>query len=125
MNRVGMQIIDILEWAGTQYLKPGDPDLYRAYLLQIGGADTLQHYDGTATYWDRVQMILDTFFGSSERAQICAQMIGHGALSKLPEFRDFLACALAERRLQSVLRAAAIIHSTKLRMRSGAEGRTF
>ena len=114
MDQVGAQVIDILEWAGTQYLKPGDPDLYRAYLLHTGGTDTLQQYDGTETYWDHVQIVLDTFFTSSERAEICIQMIGHSGLCALPEFRGFLTRALAERRLQSMLRAAAIIRSTKL-----------
>jgi hypothetical protein len=115
MNQVGTAIIDILEWAGTQYLKPGDPDLYRAYLLHVGGAGTLQRYDGTETYWDRVQIILDTFFASCERAEICAQVIGHHELRGCPEFRGFLARALAERRLQTMLRATAVIASTKLR----------
>jgi hypothetical protein len=122
---VGTEISDILEWAGAQYLKPADPDLYQAYLLQIGGTDTLQHYDGTEAYWDRVQVILDTFFSSSERAEICGQIIGHGALGRLSGFRGFLARALAERRLQSVLRAAAIIHSTSRQINSSADGRTL
>lgn len=114
MDQVGAQIIDILEWAGTQYLKPGDPDLYRAYLLHTEGTDTLQQYDGTERYWDRVQIVLDTFFTSSERAEICVQMLGHSGLRALPEFRGFLTRALAERRLQNMLRATAIIHSTRL-----------
>jgi hypothetical protein len=124
MDRLGTEISDILEWAGTQYLKPADPDIYRAYLLQIGGTDTLQHYDDTEAYWDRVQVILDTFFSSSERAEICAQILGHDGLGRLRGFQGFLARALAERRLQSVLRAAAIIHSTRRQVRSSADGRT-
>jgi len=114
-DQVGAEIFDILEWAGTQYLKPGDPDLYRNYLLHIGGTRTLQHYDGSETYWDRVQVILDTFFTSSERAGICVQMIGDSAICVLPEFRGFWRRALAERRLQTMLRATAIIRSTRQR----------
>jgi hypothetical protein len=113
MDQVGPEIFDILEWAGTQYLKPGDPDLYVNYLLHIGGTGTLQHYDGSETYWDRVQVILDTFFTSSERAEICAQMIGDNAICAVPEFRSFWRRALAERRLQAMLRATAIIRSTR------------
>ncbi|MGH6897340.1 MAG: hypothetical protein ACREJ5_12480 [Geminicoccaceae bacterium] len=124
MDQVGAEIFAILEWAGTQYLKPGDPDLYRNYLLHIGGTDTLQHYDGTETYWDRVQIILDTFFSSSERAGICTQVIGYSGFCALPEFRGFWMRALAERRLQSMLRATAIIRSTKLRVGSAAARRS-
>jgi hypothetical protein len=123
MDRVGAEIVDILEWAGTQYLKPGDPDLYRAYLLHVGAARTLRQYDGTETYWDQVQLILDAFFTSSERAEICAQVIGHHELRGRPEFRDFLMRALAERRLQNMLRATAVIASTKLDARSAAARR--
>jgi hypothetical protein len=122
MDQVGVETFDILDWAGAQYLKPSDPDLYRNYLLHIGGTDTLQRYDGTATYWDRVQAILDTFFNSSERAEICAQMIG--GFCALPEFRDFWIRALAERRLQSMLRATAIIRSTRQRAGSAAARRS-
>lgn len=115
MDQVGVEIFDVLEWAGAQYLKPSDPDLYRNYLLHIGGTDTLQRYDGTVTYWDRVQAILDSFFTSSERAEVCAQVIRHSGFCALPEFRGFWMRALAERRLQSMLRATAIIRSTSLR----------
>ena len=111
MDQVGAEIVDILEWAGTQYLKPGDPDLYRAYLLHVGAARPLRRYDGTERYWDHVQLILDAFFTSSERAEICAQVIGHHELRGCPEFRGFLTRALAERRLQSMLRATAVIRS--------------
>ena len=114
MDQVGAEVSDILEWAGTQYLKPGDPDLYRAYLLHIGGTDALQQYDRSEAYWDRVQVILDTFFTSSERAEVCAQLIGQSRLCALPEFRSFLRRSLAERRLQHMLRAASIIHATRL-----------
>ena len=122
-DQVGAEIFDILDWAGTQYLKPGDPHLYRNYLLHIGGTDTLQHYDGSETYWERLQAILDTFFTSSERAEICVQMIGDNAICALPEFRGFWRRALAERRLQTMLRATAIIRSTKRRAGSAAARR--
>ena len=115
MDQVGAAIFEILDWAGTQYLKPDDPDLYRNYLLHIGGTGTLQQYDGTETYWDRVQAILDTFFTSSERAEICVQMIGDSGVCALPEFRGFWRRAVAERRLQTMLRATAIIRSTRQR----------
>jgi hypothetical protein len=108
MTRVGAVIVDILEAAGARYLREDEPDLYRAYLLNIGGADTVRRYDRTETYWDRVQLILDGFFSSRERAQICTEVIARGELWARPEFRGFLMRAIAERRLQSILAAAMI-----------------
>ena len=108
MDKVGAEIVDILEQAGAHYLRQNEPDLYQAYVLNIGATEALRRYDGTETYWDRVQAILDTFFSSSERAVICTQLIADRALCALPEFRAFLTRAIAERRLQSVLGAAPI-----------------
>jgi hypothetical protein len=123
MNQVGAAVVDILDSAGAQYLKASDPDLYRAYLLNVGGTDTLRRYDGTETYWDSVQAILDTFFSSRERAEICAHVMNQAKLRKLPEFRGFLMRALAERRLQSLLVAAMIGQSSRAGERSGATRR--
>src|SRR5918995_3326250 len=103
MEQVGAVIVDILERAGARHLKQNEPDLYRAYLLNIGGTDKVRRYDPTETYWDRVQLILDGFFSSQERAQICTEVIAHGELWARPEFRGFLRQAIAERRLQSML----------------------
>ena len=90
MNKVGAEIVDILERAGAQYLSQIEPDLYQAYLLNVGATQALRRYDGTETYWDRVQAILDAFFSSSERAEICTELIAHRALWDLPECRGFL-----------------------------------
>ena len=103
MGQTGAVIVDILERAGARYLKPSEPDLYRAYLLNIGGADTVRRYKRTETYWDRIQLILDGFFSARERAQICAEVIACSGLCAQPEFRGFLASAIAEHRLQSML----------------------
>lgn len=100
---VGARIVDMLESAGRRYLKPSDPDLYRAFLLHVSGTDLLRRYDGSEVYWQRVQAILDTFFGADERAVICARMIEQHALRRLPEFRSFLARATAECRLQELV----------------------
>jgi hypothetical protein len=106
MEDTGAVIVDILERAGARFLRHSEPDLYRAYLLNIGGADTMRRYDGTETYWDRVQLILDGFFSAGERAQICAEVIAQGELRAQPEFRGFLTSAIAEHRLQSMLATA-------------------
>ena len=108
MEEMGAVIVDILERAGARFLRHSEPELYRAYLLNIGGADTVRRYDRTATYWERIQLILDGFFSARERAQICAEVIAHDALRARPEFRGFLTSAIAEHRLQSMLAAALV-----------------
>ena len=123
MDQVGAVIVGILERAGARYLKQDEPDLYRAYLLNIGGTDTVRHYDRTETYWDRVQLILDGFFSSQERAQICTEVIAHGELWVRPEFRGFLMRAIAERRLQAMLVTATMAPRIRLDTRSAAARR--
>jgi hypothetical protein len=123
MAQVGAAIVDILERAGARYLKQDDPDLYRAYLLNVGGTDTVRCYDRTETYWDRVQLILDGFFSAQERAQICTEVIARGELWILPEFRGFLMSATAERRLQGVLASAMVGSRPRTGARSAAARR--
>jgi hypothetical protein len=105
--RLGAKIVDVLEQAGERYLKGTAPDAYAAFLLQVGGADTLREYEPSATYWERVQAILDHFFASPERAEIMARLIGEGGLRGRPEFRSFSDHARAERQVQEVIALAA------------------
>jgi hypothetical protein len=123
MNKVGTEIVDILERAGLQYLSQNEPDLYQAYLLNVGATQALRRYDGTEAYWDRVQAILDAFFSSSERAEICTELIARRTLWDLPECRSFLIRALAERRLQSLLAAVPMGSGTGLNVWPTAERR--
>jgi hypothetical protein len=123
MDHVGAVIVDILERAGARYLKRNEPDLYWAYLLNIGGTHAVRRYDQTETYWDRVQLILDGFFSSKERAQICTELIAHGELWGRAEFRGFLMRAIAERRLQSMLATVPIRAPISLAPRSAAARR--
>jgi hypothetical protein len=103
MNNVGAEVVDIMERAGLQYLSQNEPDLYQAFLLNVGATQALRRYDGTETYWDRVQAVLDAFFSSGERAEICTELIARRTVWDLPECRGFLMRALAERRLQRLL----------------------
>ena len=123
MKQVGAVIVDILERAGARYLREGEPDLYRAYLLNIGGTDTVRRYDRTETYWDRVQLILDGFFSLKERAQICTELIAHEELRARQEFRGFLMRAIAERRLQAMLSTATMAPHIRPATRSAAARR--
>ena len=123
MGHAGAVIVDILERAGAQYLKHNEPDLYRAYLLNIGATDTVRRYDCTETYWDRIQLILDGFVSSKQRAQIGTELIARGELRTRPEFRGFLMRAIAERRLQSMLATATLAPHIRLDARSAAARR--
>jgi hypothetical protein len=123
MNKVGAEVVDILERAGLQYLSQNEPDLYQAYLLNVGATQALRHYDGSETYWDRLQAILDTFFCSSERAEICTELIAPRTLWDLPECRGFLTRALAERRLQGLLAATPMGAGMRLNVWPTAERR--
>ena len=103
---LGAAVIELLEQAGEHLLGATAPDAYAAFLHQVGGANTLRRYEASATYWERVQAMLDTFFTSAERAEICARLITRAELRCRPEFQDFLATALAERRVQEVIATA-------------------
>jgi hypothetical protein len=124
MEEMGALIVDILERAGARFLRHSDPDLYRAYLLNIGGADTVRRYDRTTTYWDRIQLILDGFFSARERAQICAEVIAQDELRTRPEFGGFLTTAIAEHRLQSMLADGLVATPNRPEARSPVARRT-
>jgi hypothetical protein len=104
--RLGAKIIDVLEQAGELYLKKTAPDAYAAFLLQVGGADTLRVYEASATYWERVQAMLDSFFTSAERAEIAARLIEQVGLRCRPELGSFLDHARAERQMQDLIAVA-------------------
>lgn len=108
---MGERIIGVLEEAGRRYLGATDSRAYSALLLQIGGTDALRAYDASEAYWGHVQAVLDTFFTSAQRAEICAGLIDQPELRARPEFREFLDHALAERRLQELIRIAALASS--------------
>ena len=103
--RLGAKITAVLEQAGELYLKKAAPDAYAVFLLQVGGADTLRVYEASATYWDRVQAMLDSFFTSAERADISARLIERVGRRARPELCGFLDQARAERRMQDLIAA--------------------
>jgi len=103
---VGPHVIQILEEAGERYLSEANPPIHRALLLHVGGG-VLRRYEPTPSYWEQVQAILDCFFSSGERAQICAEMMVMCNLRARPEARGFFDRALAEIRLQQLARSTA------------------
>ena len=101
-KQVGATVFELLEEAGERWLPP---EVHQIFLFQIGGAKVVSRYKPSEAYWDRIQKILDKFFSSEERADICARLIGHQDLHTRPECRRFLAEAFAERRLQDLMAA--------------------
>ena len=104
--QVGLRVMQILEEAGERYLSATNPPVHRALLLHVG-AGVLRRYEPTPAYWDRVQAVLDCFFASAERAQICAELMVVCNLRARPETRGFFDRALAEIRLQQLARSTA------------------
>ncbi len=109
--RVEDRVIEALEQAGKRYLGATDSRTYSTLLLHVGGTDALRAYDGSAAYWKYVQAVLDTFFSSAQRVEICAGLIDRPELRARPEFGGFLAHALAERRVQELIGSAALASS--------------
>ena len=108
---MGVSIVELLETAGKRYLGEVQSKTYAAFLLQIGGTNALRSYDASGSYWERVQAVLDAFFSSAERAEICVGLTDRAELRARPEFRSFHASALAERRLQELITAAMVASS--------------
>lgn len=121
--RLGARIIDVLEQAGELYLKRTAPDAYAAFLLQVGGTDTLRVYEASATYWERVQAMLDSFFTSAERAEIAARLIDQVGTRRRPELRSFLDHARAERQMQDLIAAASAVATRSTEAIAARRGR--
>jgi hypothetical protein len=101
--QVGTAVIDILERAGEQHLRKIAPEFYNEFLWQIDGAGTFRHYDGSDIYWRRIQVALDFFFTSEQRAEICRRLMQQAGLDGRPECRSFRASALAESRMADLI----------------------
>lgn len=105
-GQLDVQVVGILEEAGERNLREAEPQTHRALLLHVG-AGTLRRYERSPAYWERVQAVLDNFFDSAQRAQICAELMVLCDLRARPEARGFFDRALAEIRLQQMARSVA------------------
>ena len=108
---VGTAVIDVLERAGKRHLMQTSLECYHQFLWQIHGAGTLRHYDGSDLYWRRIQVAIDFFFTSEQRAEICRSLLRQMDLHGCAECRSFWAYALAESRMADIvadLRLAAV-----------------
>lgn len=111
-EQVGKFVLQVLEQAGERWLAP---EVYRIFLFHIGGTRTVRRYEPSEAYWDRIQTIIDCFFCSSERAEICARLLERDDLRTRPEFQGFLAQALAERRLQAYVQGSRLTRAAPAR----------
>lgn len=103
MNRhVGVRVVEVLEHAGARFLEP--TDLYQVFLHHVGATGSFRQYDGRKVYWQRLQILLDTFFTAGERAEICDELLARLDLLGRRDAYDFLSEALAERRLRELRR---------------------
>lgn len=103
-QQVGMQVVEVLEQAGVRYLKPMAPDAFAIFLHHVGATASFRSYDGRKVYWQRLQILLDTFFVASERAEICDELVARLDFLGRRDAYDFFAEALAERRLREICR---------------------
>ena len=121
-GQMGVTIVDVLEQAGELYLGL-EPKIYQAFLLQVGATDALRRYDPTEAYWERLQAVLDGFFTSGERAQVCERLIDRAELRARAEFRSFLCRALAEQQLQDLIRLATAAGTAPAQIDAGGSDR--
>lgn len=103
---VGTIVYDVLEQAGERHLK-ASPKFRQLFLFYIGATDVVRRYDASPAYWDRVQTVLDVFFTSEQRMEICSRLVERPEICARPEFRSFWARALAERRMDGLIHSAA------------------
>ncbi len=95
-RRRGHCVVAWLERWGERCLRQSQPYVYQQFLLHVGATDTLCRYDGSSTYWHSVQVILDSFFTSAERAAMCAELMLEPLFVGRDDFRPFLLQARSE-----------------------------
>ena len=111
-------VVGWLERWGERFLKRPQPDIYQMLLLHVGGTDTLRWYSGTNTYWQNVQTVLDCFFNSTERAEMCEELIREPLFHDDPGFEPFLNQARAEIRCRDLVMMVKATASIRASMRS-------
>jgi hypothetical protein len=117
-RRYGQCVISWLERGGEKFLRTAPTYVYQQFLLHVGATDVLRHYDYPAAYWPYVQAILDTFFTSAQRAELCSELINSPVFAGREDFRPFLIEAQAEIRLQEVIAGVNIVAGIEAPLRS-------
>lgn len=117
-SRRGGWVVAWMERWGERFLKGSQPEIYQQLLLHVGGTDLLRRYPGTDAYWQYVQAILDCFFSSAERAEMCAEVIGQPLFTDDPAFEPFLHQAKAERRCRELFETIEATAAVRASLRS-------
>lgn len=103
-RQVGAVVVEVLEQAGARYLEPMATGAFAVFLQHVGATPSFEAYDGRKVYWQRLQILLDTFFTAGERAEICDELVERLDFLGRRDAYDFFAEALAERRLREMRR---------------------
>lgn len=117
-RRHGQCVVDWLEGGGDRFLRESQPSVYEQFLLHVGATDVLRQYDDAVSYWNSVQVVLDSFFTSAERAEMCRELIEARIFKGREDFRPFLVQAKAEIRTESLLAEIDALVETKVAIRS-------
>ena len=117
-RRHGQCVVNWLEAGGDRFLRESQPCVYEQFLLHVGATDVLRHYDVAISYWNSVQVILDSFFTSAQRAEMCHELIEEPIFVGREDFRPFLIQARAEIRAQETLALVEAVADTTLSLRS-------
>lgn len=117
-RRHGQSVVTWLQRGGERFLRTTQPYVYQQLLLHTGATDILCRYDDAGDYWHFVQAVLDCFFTSAERADMCRELIEDPIFAGREDFRPFLIQARAEIRAQEVIAAVDALTDTQASLRS-------
>lgn len=117
-GRHGQFVVTWLERGGERFLRATQPYVYQQLLFHTGATNVLRCYDEANHYWHYVQAILDNFFTSAERAEMCQELINAPIFKGREDFRPFLIEARAEVRAQELLATIDFVADTKASLRS-------
>ena len=117
-RRYGQCVVTWLERGGERFLRTAQPYVYQQLLLHVGATDVLRRYDCPEAYWQYVQAILDCFFTSAQRAEMCSELIADPLFASRDDFRPFLMEAQAELRLQDILAGVDAVAGIRAPLRS-------
>ena len=99
----GRCVVAWLERWGDCFLRESQPYIYQQLLLHVGATDVLRRYDSAPHYWHHVQVILDCFFTSRQRAMMCAELISDPLFLDDPAFVWFRLEAKSEITCQELI----------------------
>ena len=112
-RRHGQYVVTWLQRGGERFLRATQPYVYQTLLFHTGATDILRAYHGADDYWRYVQAILDNFFTSAQRAELCKELISNATFSMREDFEAFLIEARAEIRVQDLIASVEVAARVK------------